>query len=90
MSLDKIEKLLGANQFDDALRCIESEMKTSPDMAELFVLRGKIRMKKEEWGRAINDFNQALEYDPTHEAARNHIQMVRSILGFFNPDLHNP
>ena len=58
--------------------------------AELFYLKGQIYMKRQEWGNAINAFNQVLEIAPDYSGAQNQIEMARSILGFFNPDLINP
>ncbi len=90
MSLKEIEQLIDANKYDEALTRIESALVGQTESPELLFCRGKIRMKQEKWGSAINDFNRVLELQPTNEVAQNHVQMIRSILGFFNPDLHNP
>ena len=57
---------------------------------EYFLVRGKIEQKFQNWGDAINAFNQALEIDPENSEAQNNLQLIRNILNFWNPDMFNP
>ena len=57
---------------------------------EYFLVRGKIEQKFQNWGDAINAFNQALEIDPENSEAQNNLQLIRNILNFWNPYMFNP
>jgi len=57
---------------------------------EYFLVRGKIEQKFQNWGDAINAFNQALEIDPENSEAQNNLELIRNILNFWNPDMFNP
>jgi len=56
---------------------------------EYFLVRGKIEQKFQNWGDAINAFNQALEIDPENSEAQNNLELIRNILNFWNPDMFN-
>lgn len=48
------------NDDKEALRLIESAIDEYPDKPELFYLRGIVNNSRERYGRAVEDFNQAL------------------------------
>jgi len=89
-AIKEIRELLDKNCLDKAEKLICDKIEADASAAELFYLKGQIYMKRQEWGNAINAFNQVLEIDPDYPGAQNQIEMARSILGFFNPDLINP
>lgn len=90
------EKLLEIEQWIELNRLQEAELGISQirmregESAQTHFLQGKLDMKTERWGDAINSFQQALELEPQMEAARTNIEMARSILSFFNADMLNP
>lgn len=57
---------------------------------QVFLLRGRIFFKQQNWGGAMNDFIRVLEIDPEDKEAKSGLEMTRNILGYFNPDLFNP
>ncbi|WP_372773449.1 tetratricopeptide repeat protein [Mangrovibacterium sp.] len=88
--IDKIRDLITENQLAEATCIIQDGLATRADDADLHFLLGQINVKQEKWGSAINQFNRVLEIDPDYPAAQSRIEMARSILGYFNPDLLNP
>lgn len=56
----------------------------------LYVERGKLHFRLNEWGEALNDFNRALVIDDSHAEARQLAQMVQEILEFRYKDIYNP
>ena len=58
--------------------------------AALYVERGKLRYRRAEWGKALNDFNAALRIDDAHREARELAGMVEEILAFRYKDYYNP
>jgi hypothetical protein len=67
-------------------RIIENEGKNR----DAFILRARIYYKSQLWGKAMNDFGSVLEIDPDNQEAKSGIEMARSILGYFTPDMFNP
>lgn len=57
---------------------------------DAFLLRARIHYKMQHWGDAINDYCSVLEIDPGNQEAKSGIEMGRSILGYFTPDMFNP
>ncbi|PTN09171.1 lipopolysaccharide assembly protein LapB [Mangrovibacterium marinum] len=88
--IEQIQTLLDQNKVDEASQLLEQSLKIAPHSAGLQYQKGQIHLKRQEWGKAINAFNRVLEIDAHFPGAQNQIDMVRSILGFFNPDLINP
>ncbi|RKD89908.1 tetratricopeptide repeat protein [Mangrovibacterium diazotrophicum] len=88
--LKNIKTLIDQNQLGEAVVRIEQLLNSSEKSADLHFLYGQIFQKRGEWGRAINQFQCVLELDPQFPGAQNQIEMARSILGFYNPDLMNP
>lgn len=86
----QIEQLYTSNQSQKALEFIEKLIQKDPENDELHFCQGKIYYQKQEWGRAINAFQKALEINPDHPEARSQIDMAKSILGYFTPDMFNP
>ena len=87
---DEICELIDQNNLDKAVVRIEQLLKVEENSADLHFLFGQIFQKREEWGRAINQFQRVIELNPKYPGAQNQIDMARSILGFYNPDLMNP
>lgn len=61
-----------------------------PQDAQLYVDRGVLHYRLQEWGPALNDFNRALKIDPEHAEAKQYIEMAQEILAFRYKDIYNP
>ena len=86
----KIQNLYELNQLEDAEKQAWKELDIHAGNPDLHFLLGRIYYKKQEWGRAINQFRRVLEIDPEYPEAKEQIEMVNTILGYFNPDMFNP
>ncbi len=60
------------------------------NLASWWYLKGMLEQKKEKWGNAMNCYNKCLSRDPGHPSAISAIEMVKTILSFWNPDMLNP
>ncbi|WP_304707944.1 nicotinate (nicotinamide) nucleotide adenylyltransferase [uncultured Rikenella sp.] len=58
--------------------------------ADFYFERGRSYYRQNDFGRALNDFNRALELEPGHTAAREMRDMTEAIFNFRNFDLYNP
>lgn len=88
--MEKILKLIEANQLDHALILLQERLQVQPDEAGTYFLLGQIFCKKQEWGMAINHYRKALDIDPNYPGAQAQIDMANAILGYFTPDMFNP
>ncbi len=99
--LDQIPELKSLhNRLTEAEKLIEQGSVTEaesllriPEMEKLagcHYLRGKIGMKQQEWGSALNAFCRCLELDTGHPKAGPEADIVKSILDFRYTGLLNP
>ena len=58
--------------------------------AALLVERGRWYYRRQEWGKALNDFNRALGIDPARDEARQYAEQIEEILAFRYKDIYNP
>ena len=61
-----------------------------PHDAALLVERGRWYYRRQEWGKALNDFNRALGIDPDQREARQYAAQIDEILAFRYKDIYNP
>jgi len=86
--LEIVSELLWAEKAEEAQRLF-SEI-TEVNSVEYLFVRGELEQKFQQWGRAQNSFARVLEIDPSNQQAKTRIEMIKSILSFFNPDQFNP
>ncbi len=58
--------------------------------AELYIERGKHHYRANMFGKALNDFNRALEMEPHNSEATEFRSMIEEILEFRHIDTYNP
>lgn len=61
-----------------------------PHDAALLIERGRWYYRRQEWGKALNDFNRALSLDPSLDEARQYAAQIEEILAFRYKDIYNP
>ena len=82
--------LFDQHEIVGSLDIVSRIIENDPTNLGAFLLRGKIYYKMQQWGGAINDYGSVLEIDPDNPEAKSGIEMARSILGYFTPDMFNP
>ena len=92
--MNRDEKLLLVKDSllnEDSSKAKELFQEIEPaDTVEYFMVKGLLEQKFQQWGAAINTFQKVLELDPNYVEAQNHIQIIQSILNFWNPETFNP
>lgn len=76
--------------LQEAERLTGEALNVNPKDAGLHFRMGQIHYRRQQWGKAINQFQRVLELDPAYPGANEQIQMVNAILGYFTPDMFNP
>lgn len=69
---------------------LTAQIAADPENTALYMERGKLHYRLNEWGAALNDFNRVLQADDSHAEARQYAQMVQEILEFRYKDIYNP
>ncbi len=67
-----------------------TEQIDSSPTAELYAERGAHYFHTSEWGKALNDFNKALEIKPQHKESTELKKIIEEILKFRHIDIYNP
>ncbi|HCY42163.1 MAG TPA: hypothetical protein DHV48_12545 [Prolixibacteraceae bacterium] len=81
--------LLEKNDLAGSLEKVNQLILTDANR-ESFLLRGRIHYRMQKWGDAMNDYYSVLELDPHNQEAKSGLEMAKSILGYFTPDMFNP
>lgn len=75
---------------DSRKSALTAQIAADPENTALYMERGKLHYRLNEWGAALNDFNRVLQADDSHAEARQYAQMVQEILEFRYKDIYNP
>jgi tetratricopeptide (TPR) repeat protein len=86
--LEKVRELLRAEKAAEAQRLFAEIAEESS--VEYLLVKGELEQKFQQWGKAHNSFTRVLEIDPSNTQAKTRLEMIKGILGFFNPDQFNP
>jgi len=86
--LKKVNELLLSEKAVEARQLFDTITEVSS--VEYLLVKGELEQKFQQWGKAHNSFTKVLEIDPSNQQAQTRLAMIKSILGFFNPDQFNP
>ena len=78
------------HELTKSLEVLNELVSEDPANIQLLLLRARIYYKMQKWGDAMNDYSGILEFEPHHREARSGLEMSKSILGYFTPDMFNP
>jgi predicted sugar kinase len=57
---------------------------------EYWLVKGHLEQKFQNWGEALNAFQNVLGLDAQNSEAENSRKLIHSIINFWNPELFNP
>lgn len=89
-NIDDAQKLFEQNDLSQALEILNSILSENATDVFSLNLRARIHYKMQKWGNAMNDYASVLEIEPENQEARSGMEMAKSILGYFTPDMFNP
>lgn len=88
--LVEAKALFDENELVGSLEKVNKFILNNKSDCESLTLRARIQYKMQNWGAAMNDYYSLLELDPENQEAKSGIEMAKSILGYFTPDMFNP
>lgn len=81
------KKLWNPERYFDSL---SERLAAEPDDTECLLERGRWHYRRNEWGKALNDFNRVTELAPDCVEAQQMREMIYEILQFRYTDIYNP
>ena len=84
----EISTLIDQCRLEEALLAIEERMAEEKESGHLFYLRGKLRLRQNDWRQATGDFLMSQSLWPEGPAAEQ-LMMIKEIMDFFNKDMYN-
>ena len=78
----------GVAEYIAKNRLLKREGKSAE--VESLITQAKAAYGRNEWGKALNDFNAALELSPDNREAQEYVKMIHEILDFRYKDIYNP
>lgn len=82
----------GVAEYISQNRLLKRKSAASDREAQLATLiaQAKEAYGRNEWGRALNSFNAALEMEPSNREAQEYVKLINEILEFRYKDIYNP
>jgi tetratricopeptide (TPR) repeat protein len=77
-------------QFDQAVEKYDAVLKLDEKNVEAQFQIGEVRHQQGNLPAALSAYHLTVDLQPDHKKANVKIEMIKSILDFFNPDLYNP
>lgn len=90
MNILKAKQLFEQNELIKSKEILTQLIFDNPVDIDSLILRGRISNKMQNLGDAMNDFAAVLDIDPDNLDAKTGLEMAKSILGYFTPDMFNP
>ena len=90
IDIDEVKQKKKKNELNKSLEILNSQIQSGLKDVDVLLLRARIHYKMQKWGDAMNDFAAVLDIDPQNTEAKTGLEMAKSILGYFTPDMFNP
>lgn len=78
------------HELPEALNLVNEYLSGDKDNVDAMLLKARIQYKLQRWGDAMNEYHAVLDIDPDNKEAKSGLEMAKSILGYFTPDMFNP
>lgn len=84
-----IERYIKNQEYTKALEELTNYILNNKKDVELYILRGDIYYKKQEYGKALNDFNLVINLQPDNKIIKSRVEMIKDILKFQALDIYS-
>ncbi len=88
--VSKAELYFEAEEFQMALCEYQKAIDLDSNHVEANFMIGEIYHQLGDMAKALGWYIKVIDLDPTHKKANVKIEMINSILDYFNKDMHNP
>jgi len=87
--IEMIERLMSTDKLTEAVNLLTQEIARDAENATLYFLRGRAYWRMDMRKEAITDYEHAVALD-SDSPARPALDLIHSVMDFYNPDLLNP
>lgn len=87
-NLEEIKKLLSEEKFQEAEERLKLYIEGNPNDEAAHFLMGNLHRKREDWERALNEYQAAMDINP-ESPARMAYDAIQEVLEFYNKDMFN-
>lgn len=87
-NLEEIKKLLSEEKFQEAEERLKLYIEGNPNDEAAHFLMGNLHRKREDWERALNEYQAAMDINP-ESPARMAYDAIQEVLAFYNKDMFN-
>lgn len=88
--LEEAKALFEKHELPESLNQVNEYLANDKDNVVALLLKARIQYKLQRWGEAMNEYHAVLDIDPDNKEAKSGLEMAKSILGYFTPDMFNP
>lgn len=85
---NEVRALMSEEKINEAMIKIDEIISENPNQEIAYYLKGNIYRKQQDWQKAINNYSQAIELNPSSPANEARTMCIE-ILNFFNTDMYN-
>ncbi|HAF28666.1 MAG TPA: hypothetical protein DCG75_06420 [Bacteroidales bacterium] len=85
----KIDKYIQDQEYTKAIDELTDYIERDIDVINCFMLRGDVYYIKQEFAKALNDFNKVLKIDPENKSLNAKVEMIKDILKFQALDIYS-
>lgn len=81
VNIQKAIIFLKISEFDNAIKCLKSEIENRGDIIPALITLGEISLRLGDSSQALHYFHEAISVDPDNITAKKHIQSINSTYG---------
>lgn len=86
---EEIERMVEEGAYEEALRALDGNVGAEPANDLWYLMRGQLLWRLGENAKAMSDFAHAVQINPD-SPAKAALDLTRSVMDFYNPDMLNP
>lgn len=87
-NLEDIKRLLSEKKFQEAEEQLKLYIEGNPNDEAAHFLMGNLHRKREDWEKALNEYQAAMDINP-ESPARMAYDAIQEVLAFYNKDMFN-
>ncbi len=91
--MDDIKKRIGKyiknQEYTKAIDELTERIAINQKNIDLYILRGDVHNIKQEYAKALNDYNKAVKLEPGHKIVTAKIELIKDILKFQALDIYS-
>lgn len=85
----RIEEYIYNQEYTKAIKELTRCISNHKNDRILYILRGDIYFKKQQYANALNDFNKVLRLKPDDKIIQSKVEMIKDILKFQALDIYS-